>query len=188
MIIPLLFAFVYLLLNVPVHFRLALGFSGGDMDAMAEASLLGIGWRIDLQTERNRDSVIPTWQNRYEIRRSQRSEKQIHRNLKFIRKLAFHARYSLLRVFALVGCGDAAAETALAAGAVLAFLRGFCARYGLPVDNVRVIPHFSKVTFSLETECIATLCVGDIIFAAFHKPKKQKRNEGRQWISIRSKV
>lgn len=188
MFVPLLFACAYLLFNVPVRFRLALGFCGGHTDAMAEASLLGVGWRIDLQAERKKGYVLPSWQNRYAIRQRQRSEKRDHRNRELIRKLAFHARFSLLRVFALVGCGDDAAETALATGAVHAFLRGVCVRYGLSADNVRAIPHFSKTTFSLEAECIATLCVGDIIFAAFHKPQILKRNEGRQWISTRSKV
>ena len=178
----------YLLLSIPVTFKMIVCFSGGQCWSQASAFALGVGARVDARVLwRGHLRILPRYGQAWEEKPGGESAAPPA----ILRRLARMGRWEIC---ALAGLGDAA-QTAMAVGALRAGLCALMAGFRLDGD-VQVGADFRTQRFLMTARCIIRAPLGDIIFSAARAAMQERRKsarmkarkEGFTWSSIPSRA
>ena len=177
----------YLLMGTPVTVRVSLGVSGAGGAAQASIGALGVLAQIDalLRLEGKKLRFVP----RYGPQKKRGKNKSAgHLWREVLRAALRAARLVRFDVRMRLGLGEAHA-TAMAAGAVRAFLSSLLASRDEPLSGELVVaPDFAAPGFLLTARCIFSFTPGDIMIAALGVAAKKMRKEGFTWLSIPSRA
>ena len=173
MMLPLLFALVYLLLSMRIMVDIRLNLDKTSKRACIAFSIYGLRLILDTPVRFDVDGEKAKGQ-------AQRT-KQVWPLIKaVIRRISWGQTDVHIRL----GMQDAAL-TAVTAGTLNAFGAAFQSVAGkyFPCE-MKVVPVFDASAFELSARCIFSFIPGDIMFAVAKAAVKKTQREGFSWLSI----